>query len=182
MASTTGVSNPISDVNTVSGNQPRIDRNGEAATQTFLRGGPVIIDSNGNVAEWGGSTLVIAGISLEDGNNLTTAATAQQPSFAGVLNQPLAKQYSRPKFNDGKMGFLVANDDTVFRGQVGTSVAATDKGKHYGLTKDTDGHWYIDKSKTTDGTNTVLEVVDLDAQDTARGLYFKFLSSVQQLG
>jgi hypothetical protein len=182
MASTTGVSSPIQERVTVSGNQPQMRRYNEAATQTFKRGVPVILDANGNVAEWGGSTLAIAGISKEPGASLTTAGVAKQQTFDTVPNEPLAAQLSRPYFNDGQNGFVVANADTLWYAQVGTTTVAGDRGKHYGLTKDTDGQWYVDKAKTTDGTNTVVEVVDLDYWDTTRGVIVKFLPSVCQLG
>jgi len=171
---------------TVSGNQPAMRRINEKAGQTFLSGVPLMIDlAVGALQEWDGATIAlgIAGVAKEFGANLAVTGTAQQQSFGSVQNEASAKNFSRPYFNDGQTGIIVANDDTVFRGQVGPAqtVAATDVGKQYGMTKDADGHWYVDRTKTTVGTNTVVVVVGLDQYDTTRGVFFKFIKAVQQL-
>jgi hypothetical protein len=182
-------SSEIHSVQSVSGNQPRIRRIGEKATQTFLFGTPVQIDSvTGFVQAWDGVTITngIAGFSKEFGANLTTGGVAQQQTFGSVPNEALAVNISRPYFNDGQTGFEVAAQDTVFLGQVGPAQTAvqSDIGKQYGLTKDTDGHWFVDRTKTTIGTNTVVTIVKLDPNDqsaTPRGVYFTVLPSAAQI-
>ena len=170
--------------NTVSGNQPRMQRLIEDAGQTFKSGTPLQIHStNGSLKAWDGATVsdAIAGVSKEFGANLAVAGTAQQQTFGSVQNESAAANYSRPYFNDGKTGIEVANQDTVFYGQVGPSqtTAATDIGLQYGMTIDTDGHWFVDKTKT--GASAVVEVVGLDQWDAARGVLFVFLPSASQL-
>jgi hypothetical protein len=184
----------IHSVETVSGNQPRVRRIIEEASQTFLPGTPVEIASDGGVEEWDGSTLAdkIAGFSLEAGQDLASlgvqpsaAVVGPQPlTFGSVPNETSAENIGRPAFSDGRNGFEVATQDTVFRGQVGPSqsVTAANVGIQYGLTKDSDGHWYVDTSKTT--TNAVVEVVKLDPWDqstTRRGVWFVVLPAAAQL-
>lgn len=171
---------------TVSGNQPSMRRIIEKAGQTFQSGTPLMIDTAvGAMQAWDGTTIAlgIAGVAKEFGANLAVTGVAQQQSFGSVQNEASAKNFSRPYFNDGQTGFVVANEDTIFYGQVGPAqtTAVTDVGKEYGMTIDTDGHWYVDKTKTTVGTNTVVVVVGLDTVDTARGVMFKFIKAAQQL-
>jgi hypothetical protein len=196
----------IASKRTVSGNQPQIRRLPEEALQTFLDGTPVqIAAGDGGVQAWDGVTVAagIAGFAKEIASNL--AATGIQPTFvvgsavgastigavkaslgagtrADVPNQPAARTIFRgAPYNDTRVGFEVANSDTVFYGQVGPlqTTLASDVGKQYGLTKDTDGHWYIDKTKV--GGSAVLTVVKQDPIDVARGLHFQVNLAAQQL-
>ena len=183
-------------VGTVSGNQARMRRIIEEASQTFLVGVPVqIAAGDGGLKEWDGTTLAsaIAGFSKEAGNNLAVlgvAPTASVPSaqsltFGSVPFQASAKNIGRPLFNDGRIGFEVAELDNIFSGQInptGQTLAATDVGKTYGMTKDSDGHWFVDKTKT--GANAVVQIVKLDPGDqsaTPRGVYFVVLAAAAQL-
>jgi hypothetical protein len=191
-------STEIHSVQTVSGNQARIRRIIEEAGQTFLPGTPVqIAAGDGGVKAWDGVTIArgIAGFSKEFGNNLAalgvipTAAvnpTPQPSTGQAVPFQPSAVSISRPLFRDGRQGFEVAVEDTVFLGQVGPAqtALATDVGVQYGLTIDADNHWFVDKTKSTVGTNTVLTIVKLDPNDqsaTPRGVYFVITTGAQQL-
>lgn len=176
----------IQERGTVSGNQMRMRRLGELAGQTFLQGTPLMIDSaSGYLKAWDGTTVSngIAGISKEFGANLSTNATAQDIGFGSVPNESGAQNKTRPYFNDGKTGIVLAIPDTLFYGQVGPAqtTAATDVGKQYGMTKDSDNHWFVDKTKSTVGTNTVVMVVALDYWDTTRGVLFTFVSAASQL-
>ena len=76
---------------------------------------------------------------------------------------------------------MLAVDDTVFYGQVGPAQTpvASDVGKQYGMTIDTDGHWFIDRTKV--GAAAVVVIVKLDDNDTTRGVHFQFLRTVQQM-
>jgi hypothetical protein len=123
----------------------------------------------------------IAGISAEVGANLAVAGVPQQQTFSQVPYQPLAGNFSRPYFNDGMTGVYVATADTVFFGQVGPSqtTAQSDIGVRYGMTIDTDGHWFVDKSKV--GAAAVVEIVGLDDYDTVRGVRFVFIETAAQL-
>jgi hypothetical protein len=183
-------SSEIHSIQSISGNQPRIRRIIEEAGQSFLPGTPVSITAaDGGVAAWNGTwaaTPIIAGFSKEAGAGLATTGVAQQQTFGSVPNESAAVNISRPYFNDGRNGFECADQDTVFLGQVGPSQTCVpgDVGKQYGLTKDADGHWYVDKTKATPGTNTVLTVVKLDPNDQSaspRGVYFVMLASVAQV-
>lgn len=192
----------ITDRGTVSGNQPRMERLDEAAAQTFLAGTPLSL-TGGFLGAWNGTTIAngIAGISKEFGANLATGGvplgTVLAPTkapfagggikFGSVPNMPNAANLSRPYFNDGKTGIVLAITDTLFHAQVGPGqvTAATDVGLSYGLTIDSDGHWYVDKTKT--GAAAVLQIVNLDNWDLppngvgGRGVFFNFLPTVAQL-
>lgn len=180
----------IHSIQSISGNQPRIRDIIEEAGQTFKAGTPVMIASgDGGVEAWNGTTIAqgIAGFCKVAGNNLGTTGVAQQLTApGGVPNQSAAKSIQRPYFNDGTMMFEVAVQDTVFLAQVGPSQtsAATDVGVQYGMTKDSDGHWYVDKTKSTVGTNTVCTVVKLDPNDQSaspRGVYIVITSGAAQV-
>lgn len=188
----------IQERGTVSGNQNRMSRVNEDAGQTFLAGTPLQLNNaTGALKAWDGVTIPvgIAGIGKEFGANLTTAGvplgTTQAPSnapqvgggivFGSVQNETTAFNLSRPYFNDGKTGVVLAITDSVFYGQVGPAQTTlqTDIGKSYGLTKDVDGHWFVDKTKI--GVNACVVVTALDNWDTARGVLFTFLVGVAQL-
>lgn len=190
----------IQDRGSVSGNQPRMERINEDAAQVFLAGTPLQINNaDGALKAWDGVTIAsgIAGISKEFGANLTTAGVplgTTQPAagpaatgpgggitFGSVQNEPAGINLTRPYFNDGKTGIALAITDNTFYAQVGPTqvTAQTDIGKQYGLTKDTDGHWFVDKTKT--GAAAVLVVVALDNWDTSRGVVFTFLSGIAGL-
>lgn len=169
-----------------SGNQPTVRRLSEKATQTFLLGVPVSVDGTGNLVEWDGATIVggIAGISQEPARNRTTSGTPQliSPLTFEVQNQPNSKIVAVPPFDDGNLNIYVANNDTVFYGEVGPAQLSTSVviGTVYGLTKDTDNHWYVDLLKVTPGVDTVVVAVGIDQFDT-RGVFFKVLPAAQQL-
>jgi hypothetical protein len=186
----------IHSIQTISGNQPRMRRIIEEATQTFLSGVPVqVAAGDGGLKEWDGTTVArgIAGFSKEFGNNLaalgvlpTASVPGVQPSAGSVPFEPSALNITRPFFRDGRIGFEVAVEDTVFLGQVSPSqtALATDVGIQYGMTKDADNHWFVDKAKLTVGTNTVVTVIKLDPNDqaaTPRGVYFVVTTGAQQL-
>lgn len=175
----------IKPVRTISGNQEAIRRMFEAITQSFKQGAIVQLTA-GYLAVWDGTTYTrgIAGVALEPGSSLATVQVPVQAGTSGeVPNQASAKNIARgAPFNDAKCGIAVANLDTVFKGQCGPAqtVSQANVGVEYGLTVDSDGHWYVDTSKSTAGTNTAVKVIGLDPNDT-RGVYFQFVAYVMQL-
>lgn len=181
-------SSEIHAIGTTSGNQPRMRRIAEAAAQTFKAGVPVQLDANGRIKEWDGvtTTRAIAGFCKEFGKNLTTAGVAQQITQGNVPNQASAVNLQRPYFDpDGADGFEVADQDSMFQGQVGPAqqVTQADVGVSYGMTKDTDGHWYVDRTKVAPAA-VVVTVVKLDPNDqsaTPRGVFFTVLPSAAQI-
>lgn len=195
----------IHSIQSVSGNQPRIRRIIEELGQVFLSGTPLqMVAADGGVKAWDGATLVnaIVGFSKEAASNL--AATAPSPltttigiggpagaqgakvlSFGAVPFEPSAINIPRgAPLNDGRIGFEAADVDTVFYGQVGPAqtTVAGDVGKTYGMTIDTDNHWFVDKTKT--GGTVVVQIVKLDPNDlsaTPRGVYFIVLPAAAQI-
>lgn len=181
----------------------------EEASQTFLSGTPVSIASgDGGVQAWTANTQGpgqggVCGISYEAASNLSStgkgAPVPFQPivglgtaiTFGSVPNEPSAVNIPMgAPINDGRVGFIVPGADMVFSAVFGNNgatatPAATDVGKQYGLSIDTASkYWYVDKNKTTGGTNTVLTVVGLDPRDVpAAGtrVLFTFIQSVVNL-
>ncbi|KKM24276.1 hypothetical protein LCGC14_1606730 [marine sediment metagenome] len=153
---------------------PEIRRLPEKATQTELKGSPVILDS-GNYKVSGaisGSGVLLAGFTNEPFHNLTTADTAEHLSAGTPINQTNATVIPLgAPLSDGKIGVLIANANTIFEGAFGTTDTATlpassDVGKIYGLTKDSgNSYWYVDKGKTTTGAGAILTVIGIHEQD-----------------
>lgn len=198
---------PIRAVQTVSGNTPLTNAVNEKAGQTFLEGVPVM-GNNGVIQEWDATvgaaspTRGIIGIARAAGANLASdgagapgafqqvGAPGAIATYGKVTGQSAAVNiaYGTP-FSDGRTLFEVANDDTIWEAQFDNAAggaftpAQTDIGKHYGLTKDTTGHWYVDNQKSTLGTNTVLVIVGVNPADgfiAGARVRFKFEKTIQQ--
>lgn len=128
----------------------------------------------------------IVGIAYEAASNLSAtgsgAPSPNQPfagvgavagTFGSVPNQSSAKNIAHgAPINDGRVGFVLNQPNVTWAATFGNAgntatPAATDVGKQYGLTIDSGSNfWYVDKSKATPGTNTVVTVVSLDFRDT----------------
>lgn len=177
----------INAIGTQSGNQERMRRISEKAGQTFLMGVPVMFDNvAGGIKEWDGATVAggIAGVSKEPASNLAATGVAQFQTLSNspVPNQPLAQPIVRgAPYNDGRIELTLADTDIQYFGQVGPAQVTdpTMPTKQFGMTKDGDGHWFVDTAKV--GGNAVVQIVKLDQFDTTRGVWFVFLPSAQQL-
>lgn len=187
MPSTTGVSAEIHAVRTGSGAQPVIVQRPEKSALAVLSGTPVLL-TGGYVVECGADPRSVLGFTKVAGSSLTADGVGKTLTFGSVPYQSAASNIPRgAPFSDGRIPVEAALEDTVFWGQVGTSTAVTDVGKEYGITKDTDGHWYIDKTKTTvisafpTNGNVVVMIDRLDTIDTARGVFFRVIAGVRQL-
>lgn len=178
---------PIYDMRSTYGDQPVIQRIAEKAAQTFLLGVPVQVDTSvGFLKEWDGTTVAngIAGFSKEAASNLASSGVAKTLTYGSVPNQSAAVNIpAGAPINDGRCGVAVSEQGTVFFAQVGPAqtVAATDLLKQFGMTKDSDNHWYVDRTKTTVGTNTVVQVVKLDPIDTVRGVQVVVTQAASQM-
>jgi hypothetical protein len=178
----------------------------EEATQTFLAGTPVAIAADGGIKAWVANTQGplpggVVGIAYEAASNLAATGTgAPQPMqpfagvgavaglFGSVPNQPSAVNIAHgAPINDGRVGIITPGPNTVYSaifGNAGNTAtpAVTNVGKQYGLTLDSNSkYWYVDSSKTTAGTNTVLTVVGLDPRDVPGAgtrVLFVFLQNV----
>jgi hypothetical protein len=177
MPATVGVATPIISLRVVGtvGAQAPIRRVIEKAGQTFLIGTPVQIDTGTGAIQacaaiTSVATAVIYGISTEPASNLATTGVAQTLTYGSVQNQPAAVliPVGAPP-NDGTVGTLVASDQQIFQGRLGNSsdntlatIAATDLGKIYGLTKDaTTLEWYVDKNITTLAAGACVQITDI---------------------
>lgn len=156
----------------------------EAAGQTFLNGVPVQLNGSGYVQQWDGTTVSagILGVSESFGLNLGSAgAGAPVPPWGGVTgsiatqtygtvpNQPNAVNIALgTPVSDGRTLYIEPNQDNIFQALFDNSagtVAAdwtpvqASIGLTYGLTKDANGYWYVDKNKT--GGSAVVQIVAL---------------------
>lgn len=180
----------ISAYQTKSGNTDQTQVIPELLQQGFLEGAPVMLTTGGFIQQWdanvgaASNTVGIAGISKQPGANLGTSGLGAPTQPFGSIGQPgtsvtygtvqYQTGYNIPEgapFSDGRTIFTQANNDTIFIGQFDNAAGAVaadytpvqgDIGKQYGLTKDTTGHWYVDKNKATVGTNTVVTIVGFD--------------------
>jgi hypothetical protein len=179
----------------------------EEAGQTFVIGTPVQVKAaDGGLQAWDGATVAagIAGISLENANNLGSTGSGAPVGFSPILgpgsvvgnyaanpNQPSAViTPPMTPMSDGRLRFLIAAPGTVFIAKIGTTgsapiaTAQTQVGIQYGLTKDSgNNYWYVDTSKT--GGSAVLAVVGLSPLEpvgTVGGhVLFVFLNSAAQI-
>ncbi len=156
----------------------------EAAGQTFLSGVPVQLNGAGYVQQWDGATVTagILGVSESFGLNLGIAgAGAPVPPFGGITgniaiqtwgsvpNQPLGVNIALgTPVSDGRTLYMDPDQDNYFQALFDNStgtVAAdwtpvqANIGVAYGLTKDANGYWYVDKSKT--GASAVVQITAL---------------------
>lgn len=202
---------PIRAVKTVSGNTPQTRAIAEQLSQTFFAGVPVMLNA-GVIKEWDAavtqpatSTAGIAGVAAGFGSNLASSGLGAPGVFTGVGGAGASPTFGKVPFQpsavmftpgapivDGRTLFEEANEDTIFEAQFddagGSATNATTNanmvGKHFGLTKDATGHWYIDFAKSTQGTNTVVVITALDPNDGAvqnGRLLFQFEAGIQQL-
>lgn len=150
---------------------PTIEPYPEDASETFHRGVPVFLDSDGMVNEVTTSfsgTETVLGISDERGSNLTTQNTAQQGNEAGTPpNQTSAvttAMGSPPK--DGKTQVIHADGKTRFRGALTDTqeftVALVQPGTRYELARESNGYWSVDSTDTGTGDDHVVEIVGVD--------------------
>jgi hypothetical protein len=167
----------------------------EAISQTYLEGVPVQL-SSGYVQEAATissvATALIAGFSLKVGQNLSTVKTPKFTSIKTPPNQSAAVTVAlgTPQ-SDAQAHLVEANDDNVFEGTIGNSsdgtlatIAATDLGANFGLTKDgTNSYWYVDKNITALASGSCVKVVELvDVVGTLNGkVRFVVISTAQQL-
>lgn len=195
---------PILPVENFSGNQWRALRIIEEASQTFLTGTVVALNSSdGGVIAWAGSTVSGAvgspiGISYEAASDLSsTGLGAPVPNepltgygatlfFGSVPNESSAKNIPHgAPINDGRVGLVTANVDNIFSATFGNAGSpatpgATNVGATYGLTIDSNSqYWYVDSSKSN-----LVKVVGLDPRDTPGAgtrVLFVFLQTAIQI-
>lgn len=196
---------PILPYQTTSGNTDRTLAIAEASAQTFLQGTPLMLSAGGFVQAWDGATIPgIIGVSKQPGANLAANGAGQPTQFMGVgfpgavyapnnvLNEPAAVSiYRGVPFTDGRTYFDAPVTDTLFIAMFDNSagvVAAdwtpvqSDISVKYGMTKDANGFWYVDKNKT--GASAVVQIVGLDPNSlgVANGnVIVQFLASAVKL-
>jgi hypothetical protein len=130
------------------------------------------------------SNLASTGLGAPTPFSPITGLGAAIGTFGSVPNQASAKNIAHgAPLNDGRVGFYPCSPDLLFSATFGNAGAGatpanTDVGVCYGLTLDTAANFfYVDKSKATVGTNTVVQIVSLDLRDVpAAGtrVIFKF--------
>lgn len=150
---------------------PPNDRYPEDASETFLKGVPVFLDSDGMVNEvtssFGGTEIVL-GVSAEHAHNLATQNTGELGNEHGpVQGMSSAKiPAAGSPMKDGKCQVIHATGQTVFRaaltdGQTG-SAALVQPGTRYELAREANGYWSVDSTDTGTGADHVVEIVGID--------------------
>ena len=108
----------------------------EAASQTFVQGNLVYIDSDGYLAECASDPTAVAGVAAEDASNGSSAAK--------------------------QTAYWAADMGAVFVARSNTSTAQTQRGASYGTVLSSSVH-YVDISETA---AKVVYIIDLDPRDT----------------
>lgn len=177
---------PILQVLNKANTTPYTSSQPEAAGQTFPFGSPVQLNGAGFVQVWDGTTVSagILGVAESFGLNLGSAgAGAPTPPFGGVTGNIAIQTYgsvpNEPNavnialgtpVSDGRTLYIEPNQDNVFQALFDNSAGAVaadytpvqaNLGVNYGLTKDANGFWYVDKNKT--GGSAVVQIVGLPA-------------------
>jgi hypothetical protein len=196
---------PIKQVQNKANTTPFTAQQPEAAGQTFLFGSPVQLNGSGFVQAWDGTTVSagILGVAESFGQNLGSAgAGAPVPPFGGITgtiaiatygtvpNQPSGVNIAiGTPVADGRTLYMEPNQDNIFQALFDNSagtVAAdwtptqADIGVKYGLTKDANGYWYVDKNKT--GGSAVVQIIALPLGSYLNApVAFVFLTSAIQV-
>lgn len=164
--------------------------NPELAGQTFKSGAPLMLDATGFTKEWDAATFTnaILGVSESFGQSLGSngagapsfpwggiTGTGALQTYGSVPNQPSAVNIALgTPVVDGRTLFTSPGVDNVYEALFDNAAgnvagdytpAQTDIGKLYGLTKDANGYWYVDKNKATAGTNTCVQIVGVNPTD-----------------
>lgn len=120
-----------------------------AAAQSFKEGSCVVL-ANGAVSECGADPAAILGLACHD--------AGAEPNTSRIL-------------------VWIAEADTTFFMAASSAPVVADEGDQYGLAKDGDGIWHVDKTEAVN-TRVVVETADV-----SRGLLeVKILPANRQLG
>lgn len=180
---------PFYCIQTVSGNSPSVRRLPENALKTFVQGAPLVFSAGylQESAAIAADTTKIVGFANENAHNLASAGVGGSgATFGSVQNMASGKNIivgSPPQ--DGNIGVEIAVDDNLFVGytDLAHTLAVTDVGTAYGLTKDAvSGFWFVDTTITA-GNGAILVIVGLyDPAGTLSGrVIFKVAKANQVL-
>jgi hypothetical protein len=195
---------PILQVQEKAGTTPFTNAQPEKAGQTFRFGVPVQLDGSGFAQEWDGVTIAagILGVAESFGQNLgTDGAGAPVPPFGGITgniaiatygsvpNQPNAVNIAiGTPVADGRTLYMEPNPANIFQALFDNSVGAVaadytptqaDIGVNYGLTRDANGYWYVDKGKTGAGAVVTVVGIPYGAKPNAPVTFVFMASAVQ---
>lgn len=196
---------PILQVLEKAGTTPFTSAQPEAAGQTFPVGSPVQLNGSGFVQVWDGATVAngILGVSESFGLNLGSAgAGSPTPPFGGitgtgaiqtygsVVNEPNAVNIALgTPISDGRTLYIEPNQDNIFQALFDNSngLVAADYtpvqasiGVQYGMTKDANGFWYVDKNKT--GGSAIVQIVGIPLGSFVNApVNFVFMTSAIQV-
>ena len=155
---------------------PYIESLPEDDAETFLKGVPVFLDSDGNIQEvpdgFGGSELVY-GVSVEAAHNLTTAGTAELGNEHGSPpNQPNAKSTAiGSPTKDGSIKIYRDLANTYFRCALDPDETYTsslvEPATRYELDKTSNGYWSVDSSDTGTAAKHAVHIRGVDPNNSA---------------
>lgn len=196
---------PILQVQEKAGTTPFTNAQPEAAGQTFKSGAPVQLNGSGYVQEWDGTTHTagILGVAESFGLNLGSAGLgAPVPPFGGVTGTGAIQTYGSvvnqasavnialgTPISDGRTLYMEPRESTIFQalfdnsaGTVAADYTPTqaDIGVAYGMTRDANGYWYVNKNLT--GANAIVQIVALPQGAIVNALVnFVFLAAAVQV-
>lgn len=160
----------------------------EAGDEQYI-GTPCVVD--GGYAQESpaisGATELIAGFTSEAAHDLASNGVPETLHYGAVQNQPDAVNIPiGAPLSDGKLGFYTANDQVWFKGKTddAATLAQDMVGDIAGLTKGSNGFWFVDTTITTTAGGACVEIVELiDAIGTVGGhVAFRVLEARQQFG
>ena len=192
MAGTQANSEPIVpykllQVNAVQAPMMRIS---EKASNTQKQGCACVVDGTGYLLERTAiddGTKLLAGFTSEAAHNLASSGVGVPLTYGSVQNQTGAKNIPiGAPLADGMLGMYVANNQIWFKGKTddACTLAQANVGVVYGLTKGSNGFWFVDTTITVVASGACVEVVELiDAIGTVGGhVAFRVMGVRQQFG
>lgn len=141
---------------------PRIVTKPLAASQAFLEGALVLLDSNFACAECGADPAAIAGVAL-------SGCGADSSGF-NILG--------KKEFPPGYMQILTLSAEVPLScAYVGTLPAAD--GGSYGVVKDTDGYWKLDFAETTAAQFKLVDRLTNSPENIGRVIVIPLVAKIQ---
>lgn len=132
-------------------------------------------------------TKQIAGFTSEAAHDLSSSGVPETLTYGSVQNQPAAVNIPMgAPLSDGMLGFYPANAQVLFEGVVddAATLAQSNVGVVYGLTKGSNGFWFVDTTITVVNSGACVKVEELiDPIGTLAGkVAFRVMAVRQQFG
>ena len=137
--------------------------------ETFIKGAPVVIDTNGLLTECAAGATAVSGVAMQrafSGPGYDLSDSARTNALVQGANAKVAVVLADREQEFSGAGFSTG-------GTVAVTPAQTNIGEQYGIAKDANGNWYIDFDNTTD---LCVQITDIFVD--SKIFAFKFLEAV----